>query len=160
MNDIVIREATVDDVPLVSQFLRAMLAEMASMGGRPLADDPMAWTRFEASMGVERGKDDHIYLLADRPDPEQKPVGLAEARIFPAAPIFRLERLLHIHAVYVREAHRRQGIGRALLNSVLAWGRDKGCQEAELNTLVANPARSLYEGLGFKVSEVKMTCSL
>jgi GNAT superfamily N-acetyltransferase len=157
MSDIVIHEATVDDVPLIRRFLRAMLEEMGMMGGRPLVEDPSVWARFEASIGVEVGKDDHIYFLATLQDSETNPVGLAEARILPAMPIFQLDRVLHIHALYVRDRHRRKGIGRVLLNRILIWGRDKGCQEAELNTLAANPARSLYEGFGFSLSEVKMT---
>jgi GNAT superfamily N-acetyltransferase len=157
MNNPLIREATVEDVPLVAQFLRAMLAEMTMMGGHPLADDPAAWAHFEANIRAELGNKDHIYLLANLADFDKESVGLAEARIVPAAPIFQSKSLLHIHALYVLETCRKYGIGRALLNALLAWGRDRGCPEAELNTLAANPARTLYENSGFAVSEVRMT---
>jgi GNAT superfamily N-acetyltransferase len=62
--------------------------------------------------------------------------------------------------VYVVPEHRRRGIGRALLNAALEWGRGEGCDEAELDVLVANPARALYEGAGFRDFEMKMTLDL
>jgi len=43
-----------------------------------------------------------------------------------------------------------------LLEAVLEWGREKGCAEAELNMLVSNPARRLYEKLGFKEFQLEM----
>jgi len=72
------------------------------------------------------------------------------------APVFEPKQILHIHAVYLLEAHRRKGIGQALLEAILDWGQKSDCVEAELNTLVRNPARSLYEKLGFSEFEIKM----
>ena len=56
---------------------------------------------------------------------------------------------LWINEVGVAPVHQRQGIGRALLNAMLAHGRKLGCSEAWLGTEHDNAAaRGLYEDAG------------
>jgi len=61
-----------------------------------------------------------------------------------------------VSAVHVTPAARRQGIGRLLVEGALEWGQYRGCEKAELNVLVVNPARKLYEAMGFEPSELVM----
>ncbi len=64
--------------------------------------------------------------------------------------------VLHLHPdkpteLYVDElgtasTHRRRGIGRRLMNEMLAWGREEGLEEGWLGTELDNlPARGLYD---------------
>src|SRR5690348_6991676 len=56
---------------------------------------------------------------------------------------------LWINEIGVASTHRRLGIGRRLLDAMLAHGRTLGCTEAWLGTEVENvPARRLYERAG------------
>jgi aminoglycoside 6'-N-acetyltransferase I len=56
---------------------------------------------------------------------------------------------LWINEVGVAPTHRRRGIGRRLLDALLAHGRTLGCTEAWLGTEEDNvPARGLYESAG------------
>jgi aminoglycoside 6'-N-acetyltransferase I len=56
---------------------------------------------------------------------------------------------LWINEVGVAPSHRRQGIGRRLLDAMLAHGRALGCTEAWLGTEEDNAAaRRLYESAG------------
>ncbi len=56
---------------------------------------------------------------------------------------------LWINEVGVAESHRRRGIGRRLLDAMLAHGRTLGCAEAWLGTEETNvAARALYESAG------------
>jgi aminoglycoside 6'-N-acetyltransferase I len=66
--------------------------------------------------------------------------------------------VLHLHPdkpteLYVDElgtasSHRRQGIGRKLMQAMFVWGREHGCAESWLGTELDNlPARALYEAL-------------
>ena len=59
---------------------------------------------------------------------------------------------LHINNVAVRDSYRRRGIGRALLDKILAAGKRSRCQCAYLELRAGNSgARSLYEKCGFRV---------
>ena len=50
----------------------------------------------------------------------------------------------------VAAAHRRQGIGRALLERAVAWAREAGVRKLELHVFPHNePAIALYESFGF-----------
>lgn len=60
---------------------------------------------------------------------------------------------LHINNVAVRENYRQRGIGRALLDRILAAGRRSRCQSAYLELRAGNSAAlSLYEKCGFRVT--------
>ncbi|MDF1504354.1 GNAT family N-acetyltransferase [Roseisolibacter sp. H3M3-2] len=56
---------------------------------------------------------------------------------------------LWINEVGVAPTHRRRGVGRRLMDALLAHGRSLGCAEAWLGTEEDNvPARALYESMG------------
>ncbi len=87
------------------------------------------------------------------------------ARIAAAAPERRFPNLagyivarlgadeLHINNVAVRDSFRRRGIGRALLDRILAAGMRKGVKCAFLELRAGNSAAlSLYEKCGFRVT--------
>ena len=146
-----------DDLPEVVRLLRAMLDELTTYGYRELVDDPVPWGAFmeRAERGLAAA--DHHFLLAEI---DGDIVGVAEARAMDSSPLRRRVRLLHIHSMYVVPEHRRAGIGQALLDAVLEWGGREGCDQVELDVLVANPARALYEKAGFRDFELKMTRDL
>ena len=51
----------------------------------------------------------------------------------------------------VAPAHRRAGLGRALIDALLAYGRTQGASSAYLQVSAGNSAaRALYESVGFK----------
>lgn len=63
---------------------------------------------------------------------------------------------LHINNVAVAPAHRRQGIGTALLTFVLSEGAKLGAQRASLEVRRSNDvALQVYERLGFAVAGVR-----
>jgi GNAT superfamily N-acetyltransferase len=58
--------------------------------------------------------------------------------------------MIGLFDIVVDAAQRRRGIGRALVGSLLAWGREQGARRAYLQVLTANtPARTLYAAFGF-----------
>ena len=64
---------------------------------------------------------------------------------------------LYVDELGTAATHRRQGIGRALMLSMIEWGREKGCGEGWLATELDNlPARSLYDDLLGKSEEIVM----
>ena len=57
-----------------------------------------------------------------------------------------------IEEVVVSSDHRRQGIGKKIMDELLKITKEKGCVQIKLTT--SNPgARKLYEKLGFKLKE-------
>jgi [ribosomal protein S18]-alanine N-acetyltransferase len=60
---------------------------------------------------------------------------------------------LHINNVAVRDNYRRRGLGRALLQRLLAAGKHHGVAHAFLELRAGNSAAlALYEGCGFQVT--------
>jgi ribosomal protein S18 acetylase RimI-like enzyme len=92
---------------------------------------------------------DTIVLLAgDAPD------GLAVMRFRPSIWIEKLE--CYLAELYVVPDKRGRGIGRALMDEVLAVARGEEAGHIELNTSDAGvAARALYESLGFTNREGK-----
>lgn len=155
-----IRPAITTDTRVIVQFLRDMLHELASLGDHSVSQDQEQWVGVVSEMEKSLDNSDCLHLLAEIASPVPAPIGWAYARITDLEAIYAPARLLHVSALYVSRPYRRKGIGRAMLQDLLEWGRDSGCAEAELNVLVNNPARSLYEKAGFSASRVKMTCKL
>jgi len=53
--------------------------------------------------------------------------------------------------VFVEQEHRNLGIGRALLDSVEGWARERRADGVSLQVAAANGrGRKFYEGLGFR----------
>jgi ribosomal protein S18 acetylase RimI-like enzyme len=60
------------------------------------------------------------------------------------------EGALGIFDVLTLPAHRRRGVGRAVVGTLLAWGQEQGADVAYLQVTASNaPAIALYERLGF-----------
>jgi len=69
----------------------------------------------------------------------------------PALPAFIQEPLLVVGDLVVREALRGRGIGRALLEAALSWGRARGLARAQLTVFERNErALSFYAELKFR----------
>jgi aminoglycoside 6'-N-acetyltransferase I len=59
-----------------------------------------------------------------------------------------------LEGLYVEPAARRQGIARALVGAVAAWGRDRGCRELASDTDLENlVSQAVHARLGFVETE-------
>lgn len=62
-----------------------------------------------------------------------------------------IDGLLGIFQIATAPSMRRKGLGRKIVTSLMAWGRQQGGMRAYLQVVATNhPARRLYQGLGFK----------
>jgi ribosomal protein S18 acetylase RimI-like enzyme len=111
-------------------------------------------------MGGGRALDDHVLrslvpalrrhpttraLLAYEGD---RPVGLAVC--FVGFSTFSAKPILNVHDLAVLPGHRRQGIGRRLLEQAEALARDLGCVKLTLEVREDNEkAKRLYKSVGF-----------
>jgi GNAT superfamily N-acetyltransferase len=136
-----VREATVADLGGVGRMLHDFNVEYDTVTPGP----EVIAQRLAPLM--ESG-DTAVLLVGDGPD------GLAVLRFRPAIWITGLE--CYLAELYVRPQLRGQGRGRALLEAVLAFARDRGAGYIELNTGTDDTAaRALYERFGFSNTEGK-----
>jgi GNAT superfamily N-acetyltransferase len=158
--DLAIRPARSEDALTVALCVRRMLEELALMGGHQPSRSDADWARIANDLTDRLEEHERCCLLAECGKSPPETVGLAQASITGLEEVFEPARILHIHALYVAPEFRRQGIGRALLNASLDWGRSVGCTQAELNVVVHNPARRLYKCMGFDTRQIEMVMDL
>lgn len=62
-----------------------------------------------------------------------------------------MEPFIELQSILVNRVHRRQGIGKALMNASEEWARNNGFHEIVLSSRIhLNNAHKFYEGLGYK----------
>jgi ribosomal protein S18 acetylase RimI-like enzyme len=101
-------------------------------------------------------------VAEDAPDPEQLRAAIRQGRVWVAdlgdvtgayIVVEVLDGNAHIAQVSVAAQHARQGVGRALMQHVEAWGRDQGCPATTLTTFREVPWNGpYYRRLGYDVS--------
>ncbi|HEV2707172.1 MAG TPA: aminoglycoside 6'-N-acetyltransferase [Pyrinomonadaceae bacterium] len=91
-----------------------------------------------------------LVALAD----EGQPVGFAELSIRPYAEGCETRRVAYLEGWFVESAHRRRGVGRALVAAAEAWGRAQGCTEFASDTELHNEvSATAHAALGFEEVE-------
>jgi ribosomal protein S18 acetylase RimI-like enzyme len=158
MDDIVVRDARLDEAPAIVQMIRHMVTDMAGYGGYAPATDDTAWNTLITRIAEELKGGQSKYLVAQSTN--GSPIGAAAAELTDLHGVFAPVKTLHISVVYVLPQHRRGGIGATMLEKLLDWGRAAGARQCDLNVLANNPANALYRKHGFSVFEHKLVRSL
>jgi aminoglycoside 6'-N-acetyltransferase I len=88
-------------------------------------------------------------LLAD--DGDGRAVGFAELSIRPYAEGCHTDRVAYLEGWWVAPGERRRGVGRALVEGAMAWGRTQGCTEFASDADADNEASAAaHARLGFE----------
>jgi len=145
---VILREAQLSDL----EFLREMLYE--AVFWRPRPDKPS----FEEGLALpdvqkaleawgERNGDTAAIALAD-----SNPVGAAWARLWTDEDhiIGYVDERTPILGVAVRQDHRKQGIGRRLIEWMIERAAEEGASQISLSVSKDNHALALYRALGFE----------
>jgi ribosomal protein S18 acetylase RimI-like enzyme len=136
-----------DDAVLRAVYASTRADEMALVPWTDEQKQAFVTSQFDLQDAAYKGGyDDARFLMVERH-------GVAVGRLYLA----RLPGELHVIDIALLPEHRAQGIGSALMDAVLAEGADRadgaGCM-VSLYVERWNPARRLYERLGFRyVSE-------
>src|SRR5215213_8174082 len=78
-------------------------------------------------------------------------IGFISGELREGSPTFRPKTWASVDDVFVEPDHRNLGVGRALLESVKTWARDRGADGVSLQVAAANErGRNFYEELGFR----------
>ena len=160
MAQIDIRHGTAEDAVLITDLIKSMVTEMALYGGHAVNDSPEIWSSMAELVSANSARREFLYLIASDESSARTTVGMVAAYIEPLENLFAAKTRLHLSAVYTIPDARRQGIARQLIEKALEWGQRTNATEADLNVLVANPARQLYEHLGFRPHEISMVKEL
>jgi len=152
---IVVRDARFDENRHITEMTRMMVRDMVRYGGRTPTTDEPAWDKHAVRVAEELKDGDFKYLIAETV--AGKRVGLAGARLTILEGVFATKRIIHISVVYVLPSFRRAGIGSKLISQTLDWGHALGGDCFDLNVVVGNPARSLYQKFGFSEAAINMT---
>lgn len=140
-----IRRATVNDAYTIARFRQAMYDEMApDQPSTPVYRDALYvywYQTLESGAGVG--------WIAEV---DEQPVGMTMLLIHqhPPRPTGDVRRGF-VSSVYVAPLFRRQGHGEALMDAVIAYGREQGLQRLELRA--SEMGRPLYERMGFEHAE-------
>jgi len=84
---------------------------------------------------------------------EQAICGVCRVVVYdtPRAPLMVPARRAHVEELYVHQAHRRSGCGRALMEAAGRWARERGAIELVLTVWDGNAdAERFYERLGYR----------
>jgi GNAT superfamily N-acetyltransferase len=141
-----IRQGTTEDAMVITDLIKKMVLEMAQYGGHAVNESQADWSSMEELVKTNSSSKEHLYLLASCRSPMLN--------------IFVEKMRLHLSAIYTVPEARRQGVAGKLIKKVLEWGQQMNAVEADLHVLVANPARQLYEKLGFEPHEVSLVKKL
>lgn len=142
-----IRPATARDLPEVVELWGELAAHHARLDGAfaPSARWKEEYHHFVRSL---LGRDDALVVVAA--DDGRRLLGYAVGRISLLPGFFEHRRRGYIHDVVTRPGHRRQGIGRRLVEALLEWMRASGVTTAELTVAVRNrEALAFWRRLGF-----------
>lgn len=143
-----IRRATPDDAYQIARLRQAMWDEMSPDQPSDGAFREATFVYWYQTLEAEQA----VGWIAEV---DGRAVGMALVLLHqhPPRPFGPIRRG-YVTSVYVAPEHRRQGHGRALMEEVIAWGREQGLQRLELRSSEAG--RALYEAVGFERQDLMM----
>ena len=151
-----IRKATVDDIPAISELYREQFREMAKMIPDFIKEGDQSTEFIE---NIISGEECDILVYEDNGNV----VGfiLLQAKARPDFDFMLPGKYCYIMDVIVTENSRGKGFGTALMNSAKDWAKEQNCNLINLDVLVNNHgAIKLYEKIGFIPKAQEMYCKL
>jgi ribosomal protein S18 acetylase RimI-like enzyme len=147
-----LRQATIDDLPAIVR----LLADDDLGRSREDARLPLDPRYLAAFAAIERDPNQRL-VVAER---DGQVVGCLQLSLIPGLSRLGMWRG-QIESVRVAASERGRGIGRIMLEWVIAECRDRGCGLVQLTTDKTRvEARAFYEGLGFLASHEGMKRAL
>lgn len=138
-----VRRATAADAAAVARLLHDFNAEFEVPAPAPAVLAPLLRERIAAEEAIV-----HLAEGASGPGGEAEALGLAVTRLRPS--LYSRRPVAYLEELYVVPPRRGEGLGRALLDAVVALAREIDAERVELGTSTGDAAaRGLYESAGF-----------
>ena len=143
------RPATLDDLAILVHQRVAMFTDMGvPMDAGVVASGYRAWLAAMMPAGTYRAwlvESDAGAVIAG---------GGVTILPWPPGPTYPGGRLAFVYNLYVEPAHRRQGLGTRVMETIHAWCRAEGIASAALNA--SGDGQPLYEAMGYRVTASPM----
>jgi GNAT superfamily N-acetyltransferase len=146
---VLVRRATLADLPIVVELRIALLQENADhpVYGRLRAD---ARERAYDVFGAQLRLTQEVMLLAECGD---EVVGILRCVDTPNSPLLYPARYCYVSSVFVRPNARRRGVLKALLRRAGDWCAERGLDEMRLHNVPGGAAGAAWSAAGFTVME-------
>lgn len=151
-----VRKATNNDIPAISELYREQFREMAKLIPDFIKEGDQSKEFIENTI-TNKESDILVY------ESEGIVVGfiLLQAKTRPDFPFMLSGKYCYIMDIIVTENHRGKGFGTNLMKSAKNWAKEHDCIFINLDVLVNNPgAIKLYTKLGFIPKAQEMYCKL
>jgi ribosomal protein S18 acetylase RimI-like enzyme len=143
MNSIITRPATLNDLPVLAEFLQLLVNAERPFDITLQAGDLIYYDLKEL---IENDNSELMVLEA-----AGKLVGCGYAQIRPAKPYLIYKEYAHLGFMFVLPEYRGQGLNQQLIEALMTWVRSKGMTEVRLQVYTENNAAvRAYEKVGFK----------
>ena len=145
-----IRTANQKDLPTLLDFEQKIIAAERPMDPTIIQDRPISYYPIAEYLDA-----DHTEVLVAEVDGEL--VGSVYGQIRARKPFFTTSHLGYIGFMYVRRAHRGQGVSQSLIDAITEWFDQQGITEIILHVYAKNPrAIRAYEKSGFENHLIEM----
>lgn len=149
MEPIILREATMADMPTLLQFEQGVIHAERPFD-TTLGDDPINYYDLEQLITAP-----HISLVVAVSGDEL--IGSGYARIETAKPYLRHTRFAYLGFMYVEETWRGKGVNNKIIDTLKEWVRNQGITEMRLEVYNENEsALKAYEKAGFARHMIEM----
>jgi GNAT superfamily N-acetyltransferase len=147
-----VRPATLDDVDVLVHQRVAMFTDMGvPLDASVVGDDYRRWLEAMIPAGIYRA----WVVESGAGDPGSVVAGGGITILpWPPGPSYLGGRLAFVYNLYAEPAHRRQGLGRLVMETIHAWCRAEGISSAALNA--SREGQPLYEAMGYRVTASPM----
>ena len=146
---LLLREATLADIPMLVSHRRRMFEDMASAQGTAYAPARLDAMDAAYAFHVRAHLDDGtLRAWVIEADGQIVASGATSLLDWPPRPNDLTERLALLHSVYTVAAYRRRGLARRIVQTAIEACRAEGLRRLTLHASVAG--RPLYESLGFQ----------
>ena len=151
-----IRKATHNDIPAITELYREQFREMAKLIPDFIKEGDQSTEFIENTI-----QNDNSDILVYENDGTVVGFILLQAKTRPDFDFMLPGKYCYIMDVIVTKTHRNKGFGTALMNSAKDWAKEQNCSFINLDVLVNNHgAIKLYEKLGFIPKAQEMYCKL
>ena len=147
--NIIIRKATLEDLPTLLDFEQGLIA----------AERPMDPTLKHGTISYYdlsefiKNDDSELFVVVQ----QEKIVASGYAKIIEDRPYLKHNKQGYLGFMFVPEEHRGQGFNKLIMNALLKWCKSKEVHEIRLDVYDENPsAIRAYEKAGFKKHMITM----